>query len=303
MTRRDFGWIVLVMMIWGVNFSMIKMGVTAVDPLLMVAARFALAVFPIIFFIPKPDVPWKYLVGYGLAFGVGVWGMASWSISAGVSSGMASVLLQSKVLLSIVIGVLVYREAVGPAKAFGSMLALAGLVVAVTGTEGNVTLFGLVLILIASCSWLAANMIVKQAKVAQVFAFNVWGMLFAPLPLVGLSLGLNGTEVLSQAYQVWDMKTSIAVLFQSYPTTLFGYWLWNRMMLKYPMSTVAPLSLLVPVFGLLSGWLIYDEALSEIQIAASAIFLAGTLLITAPAGWVVRIRKARRCEGDTVTSG
>lgn len=280
MARKDLGLVVLVMLIWGFNFSMIKMGVTDVDPLLVVAARFALAVFPIIFFIPKPNVSWRYLFSYGVVFGVGVWGMASWSITAGVSSGMTSVLLQSNVLFSILVGVLVYKESMSRNKAIGSVLAMAGLVISIIGTQGNITPFGLALVLMASISWPIVSMIVKKANVKQVFAFNVWGMLFAPLPLVGLSIGLNGTDVLAQAYLAWDGSTTVAVLFQAYPTTLFGYWLWNRMLLKYPMSTVVPLNLLVPVFGVLSGWLIYDEVLSVTQIAASCVFLAGILLIT-----------------------
>ncbi|BDU46163.1 hypothetical protein TUMSATVNIG3_49610 [Vibrio nigripulchritudo] len=89
MKKNDLLLATLVMAIWGFNFSMIKMGITDVHPLLATAARFTLAVIPAIFFIRRPNVEWCYLAGYGVVFGVGVWGMASWSITAGLSSGMS----------------------------------------------------------------------------------------------------------------------------------------------------------------------------------------------------------------------
>ncbi|MEF1174553.1 EamA family transporter, partial [Vibrio sinaloensis] len=95
MTRNDLLLAIFVMAIWGVNFSMIKMGITDVHPLLATAARFTIAVIPAIFFIRRPSVKWRYLMSYGVVFGVGIWGMASWSITAGLSSGMSSVLLSS----------------------------------------------------------------------------------------------------------------------------------------------------------------------------------------------------------------
>ncbi len=45
MTRNDLFLAILVMAIWGFNFSMIKMGITEVHPLLATAARFTLASF------------------------------------------------------------------------------------------------------------------------------------------------------------------------------------------------------------------------------------------------------------------
>ncbi|USD40001.1 EamA family transporter [Vibrio sp. SCSIO 43135] len=279
MTQKDFLLSALVMLIWGFNFTMIKLGVTEVNPLIMTAARFSLAVIPLVFFVRKPDVAWRYIISYGVVFGVGVWGMASWSITAGVSSGMSSVLLQTNVLFSIVVGIVVYKDVLSKRKKVGVSLALIGLLISILSTNGNVTSFGLMLILISAMSWTLIGVIVKASKVKQAFAFNIWGMLFAPVPLVMLAMLLHGSEVVTQAYSAWDWNTTYAVMFQAYPTTLFGYWVWNKMLIKYPLSTAAPLTLLVPVFGLLSGYVFYNELLSTAQMAACGMFLIGILLI------------------------
>ncbi|MFD2177636.1 EamA family transporter [Veronia pacifica] len=279
MSTRDLALATLVMLIWGFNFSMIKMGVSAVDPLLATAARFTAAVIPMIFFIRKPDVAWRYLVAYGVVFGVGVWGMASWSITAGLSSGMSSVLMQTNVLFSILVGVFFFNERLSKRKLFGVSFAIAGLIVSVIYTNGNVTLFGLILVTLSAISWALVGVIVKSAKVKQAFAFNVWGMAFAPIPLVLLTLFINGDAVIIESFHAWDVDTSMAILFQAYPTTLFGYWVFNNLLIRYPLSTVAPLTLLVPIFALLSGYLMYGETLTNPQIIACGLFLCGILMI------------------------
>ncbi|MCG9725197.1 EamA family transporter [Vibrio brasiliensis] len=283
MKRNDLLLAIAVMAIWGFNFSMIKMGVTNVHPLLATAARFALAVMPAIFFIARPNVQWRYLVSYGLVFGVGIWGMASWSITAGLSSGISSVLLSTNVIIGMIVGVWVFKEQASTRKITGAVLAMVALLVLVMSTTGNVTLAGVVLIMIAACSWTLMGVIVKASKTTQAFAFNVWGMLFAPIPLVLFATALHGEQILWSALDNWDWSTTVAVLFQAYPTTLFGYWVWNRTLIKYPLSTAAPLTLLVPVFALISGYFMYDEVLSVAQVVASGLFLVGIGLIVKPA--------------------
>ncbi|WP_448568919.1 EamA family transporter [Thalassotalea ganghwensis] len=282
MKRNDLFIVVLVMAIWGFNFSMIKMGITEVHPLLATAARFSLAVLPAIFFIRRPNVDWRYLISYGIVFGVGIWGMASWSITAGLSSGMSSVLLSSNALISMAVGVFIQKEMASKRKVTGAITALAALLILVSATNGNITLQGLVFIMIAATCWTIMGMIVKASKTIQAFAFNVWGMLFAPIPLVLFAVSLHGPSIVTHAFEAWDTSTTIAVVFQAYPTTLFGYWVWNRMLIRYPLSMTAPLTLLVPVFALISGYFMYDEMLSLAQIIACVLFLIGIGLIVKP---------------------
>jgi O-acetylserine/cysteine efflux transporter len=282
MQGRDLLLIISVMAIWGFNFSMIKLGVSEMDPLLIAAARFFCATFPIIFFVRKPNVQWRYLMAYGLVFGTGIWGMASCSITFGLSSGMASVLLQTDVLTTVLVGVLLYKEVISARMAAGIVLSVVGLVVSIIYTNGNVTLAGVVFIMISAICWPLAGVIVRKSGTRSAFAFNIWGMLFAPLPLVALSVGMNGWDVLSATYQQWNCNAWISVLFQAYPTTVFGYWVWNKMVLKYPMSQLAPMTLLVSVFALLSGYAIYDEQLSLAQWVSCSTFLLGIGLVLYP---------------------
>ncbi|SIO94745.1 EamA family transporter [Vibrio spartinae] len=283
MVRNDLLLAIVVMAIWGFNFSMIKLGITEVNPLVATAARFTLAVIPAIFFIRRPNVAWRYLFAYGLVFGVGIWGMASWSITAGLSSGMSSVLLSSNALISMAAGVWLQKEHVSKRKIIGAVAALVALLILVSATNGNITPQGLMLIMIAATSWTIMGMIVKASKTTQAFAFNVWGMLFAPIPLVLFAMSIYGSNIIFEAIAAWDMKTTVAIVFQAYPTTLLGYWVWNRLLIRYPLSMTAPLTLLVPIFALISGYFMYDEVLSLAQVVACIMFLVGIGFIVKPA--------------------
>ncbi|MBV1787817.1 EamA family transporter [Marinobacterium sp. D7] len=282
-----------VMCLWGANFSVIKLGVDQLDPLLLACLRFTLATFPAILFVRRPAVAWRYLLAYGVVFGIGVWGMVTWSIEAGVSAGMAGLLLQLSVVFSLLIGVLWLREKLGLKSLAGALLAILGLSVSLMLEDGSVTTAGLALVMLGAFSWSLTGVIVKRSGTEHVFAFSVWGMLFAPLPLflmVCWRLGLDGAL---QGAQQLNASAWFSVLFQAYPTTLLGYWLWNRLLVRYPLSRVAPLTLLVPVFGLLGSAIFYAEQVGTIKLIACLSILAGLVVSQWQPGWTGLVMRRR----------
>ena len=229
--------------IWGVNFSVIKLGLTSVDPLILAGIRFTLCALPAIFFIPKPDVQWRYIIGYGLVFGIGLWGVVNLGIKSGLSAGIASLVLQFSAFFTILLGSWIFKETISRFQYAGMGLALCGLLSIISIVDGTVTTAGLILVLMGAVAWSAANVINKKAKTTQVFAFLVWSSAFSPIPLFALDYAVNGSTGYSALVNQLDYRAVLSILFQVYPNTLFGYWVWNSLMKRYPVSTVAPLSL------------------------------------------------------------
>ncbi|WP_283180833.1 EamA family transporter [Pseudomonas svalbardensis] len=261
--------------IWGVNFSVIKLGLTTVDPFILAGIRFTLCALPAIFFIPKPDVQWRYIIGYGLVFGIGLWGVVNLGIKSGLSAGIASLVLQFSAFFTILLGSWVFKESISRFQYAGMGLALCGLLSIVSIVDGTVTMAGLILVLLGAVAWSAANVINKKARTTQVFAFLVWSSAFSPIPLFALDYAVNGSTGYSALVSQLDYRAVLSILFQVYPNTLFGYWVWNSLMKRYPVSTVAPLSLLVPVFGLLGSVMIFNETLSLNKIVAVVLIVSG----------------------------
>jgi O-acetylserine/cysteine efflux transporter len=265
----------LITAIWGLNFSVIKIGLQSLDPFVLAGIRFALCALPAVFFIPRPRTPWHYLVAYGLVFGVGLWGMVNLGIYAGLSSGIASLVLQLSAFFSILLGAVVLREPVTPYQLGGMAVALLGLACILSITDGTVTLAGVALVVLGAMAWSAANLIIKKSGSAEVLAFLLWSSLFAPLPLFALAYLTKGPIAFAALGTQLTPGAMLSILFQAYPTTVFGYWVWNSLLKRYPVSTVAPLSLLVPIFGILGSVLIFSEPVGLVKVLAMALIIAG----------------------------
>lgn len=266
---------VLITAIWGVNFSVIKLGLATVDPFILAGIRFSLCALPAIFFIRKPDVPWRYIIGYGLVFGIGLWGVVNLGIEAGLSAGIASLVLQFSAFFTILLGGWVFKEALTRFQVLGMLIALAGLLCIISISDGSVSLCGVLLVLVGAASWSVANIINKKASTRDVFGFLVWSSAFAPIPLFALDYAVNGRVGYTTLVNQIDATALLSILFQVYPNTLFAYWIWNSLLKTYPVSTVAPLSLLVPIFGMLGSVVVFNESVPLNKILAVVLILIG----------------------------
>jgi O-acetylserine/cysteine efflux transporter len=268
---------ILITAIWGLNFSIIKLGLKSVDPFVLAGIRFTLCALPAVFFIPRPKVRVLYLAAYGLIFGVGLWGIVNLSIQAGLSAGIASLVLQLSAFFTILLGAAVFREPVSKFQYAGIVLALFGLGCIVTITDGSATPVGIVLVILGAVSWSVANIVMKKSGTTEVLGFLVWSSLFSPIPLFLIAWIEHGLEGYLQTFAQMDGKAVFSILFQVYPTTLFGYWIWNSLLKKYPVSMVAPLSLLVPIFGMLGSMLVFGEHIGAPKLLAMFFIVLGLI--------------------------
>ncbi|PNM26199.1 hypothetical protein A6J66_019735 [Yersinia enterocolitica] len=278
MKLTDFLIALCITAIWGANFSVIKLGLIAADPLILAGIRFTLCALPAVLFIKKPDTSWRYIIGYGLLFGIGLWGIVNLGIKAGVSAGIASLVLQFGTFFTMILGALLFREKLSRYQCIGIAVALLGLISIIFISDGSVTPTGLILVLCGAVVWGLVSIIIKKANTKQVFAFLVWSSLFSPIPLFLLSYLFNGSSGFTELATQFDVTTLFSILFQVYPNTLFAYWIWNSLLTKYPVSVVAPLSLLVPIFGLLGSVMIFSESIPAAKIVAMILIISGLII-------------------------
>lgn len=275
MKTKDICLAILVTGIWGANFSVIKLGLISVDPFILAGLRFALCAFPAVLFVRRPKLSIGYLASYGLLFGVGLWGVVNLGIQAGLSAGIASLVLQFSAFFTILLGAIVFKESISKYQLTGIVVALIGLACIITITDGSTTLLGVALVIVGAVSWSSANIVIKKAGTKDVLAFLVWSSVFSPVPLFVIAFLQHGTAGYVQTFAHFDWKAVFSILFQVYPTTLFGYWIWNMLLKKYPVSTVAPLSLLVPIFGVLGSMLIFGEHIGTTKMLATGFIVLG----------------------------
>jgi O-acetylserine/cysteine efflux transporter len=259
MQKKHLTLAVLVTAVWGLNFPITKLGLAAIDPLLLTALRFTLAALPWVFFVRRPPIAMGWLAAYGLIFGVAMWALINLGIELGVPPGTAALLIQFSAFFTLGWGVLLFREHLSLGQTLGVGLAALGLISIIFSSPGHATTVGYGLLLVSAFSWSVGNVIIKQSKVREMFAFVVWASLFPPIPLLVLTWLAHGSVPFTTLVSHLEWVSVFSLLFQVYAATHFCYWGWNLLLREYPVSRVAPLSLLIPVFGVAGSMLMFGH--------------------------------------------
>lgn len=287
MPIKDFIIAIAIMAIWGVNFSVIKLSMETLDSYTINALRFTLCVVPLIFFVKKPKLAWKYIASYGLLFGVGVWGMVGLGIHFGASAGIASLIIQLSAFLVIILGAIVLKERLNLGHYIGLVFALIGLLLIASVDDGSATWLGIGFVMVAAMCLSASIIMFKYLQVQDMLGLLVWSSLFSPIPLFAMAYFINGASVFTELSANLTALTIFSLLFQAYPTTLLGRLIFNKMIVKYPMAITMSISFLVPIFGLLGSYLIYDEQIGVVKIISCCLIILGLIIST----FWMRLRK------------
>ena len=267
----------LVTAIWGLSFIVIKLGVGTMPPLLLAALRFLFAALPAVIFIARPKTDWRHVVAYGFFLGVAQFGLLFAALGLGMPASLASVVMQAQVFFTILFAAFLMGERPGPHQVIGGLVASFGLVLIAWPrmTGGGAVPF--LMTVVAAASWGVANIVSKKAGRVDMLGFIVWSSLVAPLPLLGLSLAFDGSDAIGDALRGIDPGGIAALVYIVGPSTLFGFGAWTGLLRRYPAATVAPFTLLVPVFGIAAAALALGERPSAAELVGAVVVIAGLL--------------------------
>jgi len=251
-------------------------------PFMFAALRYTFALLPMAFLIPRPKVPLWNLALYGLLIGVGQFGIVYYAVNSQISPGLASLVIQTQVFFTIGFAMLINQERLRLYQVFALLLALIGLLMIALHTDATTTLLGLALMVFAGFSWGAANTVGRYAGIGsprELLAYVVWASAFAVPPLLLISTVFEGGvanlfAVLEQA----PLGAWLGVFWQSWGNTLFGYAAWAWLLSKHPAAVVAPMPLLVPIFGMGASAIYLDEGLPAWKLFAAGLVMVGLLI-------------------------
>jgi O-acetylserine/cysteine efflux transporter len=269
---------VLVAALWGLNFVVIEVGLDEFPPLLLSALRYALAALPLLLLGGRPGVPWRWVLAVGGAIGVVKFSLLFVGMDVGMPAGLASLVLQVQAFFTVGFAAVLLHERPRAAQAAGLALATAGLALVASGLDGVATPAGFALVLGAAAAWGVANIAIKAAAPPDPLRFMTWICVVPPLPLLALSLAFEGPARVGDALAGIDLGGVAAVAYIAFIATTIGWAAWAHLLHAYSAGTVAPFSLLVPVFGLGFAALLLGEPLTGRTIAAAVLVVCGVLL-------------------------
>ena len=276
MRPRDIALAVAVMAAWGVNFVMIDTGLALFPPLLFNALRFTLAGFPAVFFAGRPQVPWRWVIGVGLALGVIKFSLLFAGMAAGMPAGLSSLVLQSQAVFTVLFAVLLLRERPRAQQIVGLVVAFAGIVV--VGSRMGSGLGAFLLIVGAAAAWGLSNIATREASPADTLRFMIWVSVVAAGPLILLTLLVEGPSRDASALSHLTVRPVLALGYVVVVATLGGFGVWGYLIRHYGAATVAPFSMLVPIFGLGAGALLLGEQIHRVDVIGGVLVVGGVLI-------------------------
>ncbi|WP_434771556.1 EamA family transporter [Pseudomonas entomophila] len=292
MPLRDLLLALVVIVVWGLNFVVIKIGLDGLPPMLLGALRFALVAFPAVFFIKRPKLPWRWLIAYGATISLGQFAFLFQAMYSGMPPGLASLVLQSQAFFTLFFAALFLREPLRPASLAGLLVAAGGLALIGSEDSSHVPVLALLLTLCAGAMWGMGNIITRRFGSVDLVALVIWGGLIPPLPFLALSYWLEGPALIGQALMGIGWHSIGALAYLAFIATMLGYSLWSTLLSRHPAGKVAPFSLLVPVIGLSSSAWLLGERLSAIQGWGALLVMLGLLINVFGARLGQRLRAA-----------
>ena len=270
-------------LIWGVNFSVVKVVLEELNPLVFNALRFPLAVLALTVAarrVPGPLLPASEDVGrivvlgllgnvvYQLCF---IYGL-DWT-----RAGNASLLLSTTPVWTVILSGVAGHERATPQLAVGVFATLLGMLLVVFGrgdeiSLGSETLRGDLLMVLASILW-SIYTVGGRAPVARYGALRMtmWTLwvgtpalvLIAAVPLAELS----PTSVSPGAWA--------GVVYAGLLSIGLAYLLWYRGVRLLGNNRTAVYSNLVPVAALLTAWLWLGEMPAPLQLVGATVIIGG----------------------------
>ncbi|MGW2663102.1 EamA family transporter [Nocardia tengchongensis] len=288
MTNRDRLLGLAVVVLWGLNFLAIHVGLEHFPPFFFAGLRFAVIAIPVLLFVPRPRVPWKWLLLYGIGFGILQFAFLFTALRAGMPTGLSSLVLQSSAPFTVLLGAVFLRERLRGVQLAGIAVAMAGMAVIGWDRAHHAALLPLLLTLLGGLGWAFGNIGSRLAAAASEdvnpLHLTLWMAVVPPIPMFALSALTEGPAtgwndlIASFSATGWPAFAALAYIMAL--GTIAGSGLWTYLMSRYPASTVAPLSLAVPVVGIAASWAFLHETPSALSLVGALIVIVGAFTAT-----------------------
>ena len=278
---------VLVAVIWGLNFVVIDVGLEGMPPTLFLALRFMVVIVPAIFFVPRPKSRFRDVVLIGSFMSLGQFGLLYTALAIGMPPGLASLVLQAQVVLTVVFAALALRETPTRSQLVGVALGAAGLVVVGSGRGVETPVLAFFVTLAAAASWAIGNVIARRvgrigttSSPLAGLSLTVWSALVVPIPMLALAFAINGADAVGFALTHLTVPQLLSTAYTAWLASLVGYGIWNTLLARHAASAVVPFTMLVPPIGMATAWLALGEVPTVIEVSGGAMLLLGVAITT-----------------------
>ncbi|MBU1294101.1 MAG: EamA family transporter, partial [Gammaproteobacteria bacterium] len=200
MIRKDMFLALIIIVAWGFNFIVMRWGLDELTPMMLGGLRFLVIGMIGCFFFSRPNTPLLWCIGYALSLNFGQFAFLFSAMSFGMPAGLASLVLQSQAIFTLVFAILLLKETVRPYQVFAIGIAIGGLaVIGLDNDDTTMTALGFGLTLAAGSSWALGNIFTKVISRKGYDAnlnLIVWSSWVPPVPFFLCAYFIDGGDVM-----------------------------------------------------------------------------------------------------------
>jgi O-acetylserine/cysteine efflux transporter len=265
-----------IMLLWGINFAVAKIGLQQLPPIFLIASRFLLVALLLLPFAKRPEGQWGAIIAIAFTLGLLHFSFMFNGLKT-VDAATAAIAIQLQVPFASLLAALFFKDRLGWRRALGMAIAFLGVAVVAGEPRLGGQYLALGLIVTASFIWSIANVQIKRLDPIDGVSLNAWVAVFATPLLFGTSLILEDGQW--EAVRQADFWAYFAVVYQAVAVVVIGYGFWYWLMRRYQINQIMPATLLVPPFGVLSGVVFLGESLTLNLIAGGLMTVVGVAII------------------------
>lgn len=265
-----------IMLLWGINFAVAKTGLQQLPPIFLVACRFLLVAILLLPFAKRAHGQWGAIFAIAVVLGLLHFSFMFTGLST-IDAATAAIAIQLQVPFAALLAAVFFKDKLGWRRALGMAIAFIGVAVIAGEPRLNGQYLALSFVITACFIWSIANVMIKRLKDVDGITLNAWMAVFATPMLFAASAVMEEGQI--EAVRQADFWAYFAVVYQAVAVVVIGYGCWYWLMRRYQMNQIMSATLLVPLFGVVSGIVFLGESLTVNLIIGGLMTIAGVAII------------------------
>ena len=277
LANQDMALLILINFIWGLNLIASKVGVTAFPPIFFTALRFGSVALLLVPMLRVHRGQMRTLLGAAALTGPASFALLFSGMHLVGDASMVAVATQMGVPFSTLLSVWLLGETIRWRRRLGIALAFLGIVVIGLDPRAFTYWEGLLLV-IGSCFLGSLGMIfIKRLKDIRALELQAWIALAGAPVLLALSFMIESGQ--AQSVRDADLNAWLALGYTAVLSSLVAHTGWYYLLSRYPVTSLSPLTLLSPLFGVCFGVTLLHDQLTWRMLLGGAITLVGVFIV------------------------
>ncbi|HKU13112.1 MAG TPA: DMT family transporter [Steroidobacteraceae bacterium] len=274
---RDLALLIGMNLIWGLNLIASKVGVGQFPPIFFTALRFGSLALFLLPMLRLHRGQMANLFAAAMLTGPATFALLFAGIYLAEDAATVAVASQMSVPFSTLMSVWFLGETIRWRRTLGIVLAFAGIVIISFDPRVFAYWEGLALVVCSSFVSSLGLIFLKRLKGIGPLEVQSWIALVGGGILLGLSLILEGGQMTAVRNASWEGW--LALFFTTVMSSLVAHTAWFYLVARYPVTSLSPITLLSPLFGIFFGVTLLDDHLTTRMLAGGAVTLIGVLIV------------------------